>query len=559
MVARPPQNQYRTPKSGGFGGRGGIIPRDEPPAAAQELYWLAKNCNAVRLSIDTIKNYIFRNGIEFEPTYSRECLECGTRFEPDAEPEYCGVCEHGKETEALTDEEGSWYREPSDAALEQVREYLTRIDENGNTFLDAMRLYEEWLNILDDSFLICRQDYDLDDDGNIVDWTLEEMFVADSRNFRITGDPDTLNPGGEYWICIASDCRPGPSEDEQDDMYQYVAGPGQGRVYTDPGRCDRCDKQLHEVWYVATQDAGGEEPVNYYLPREVIHTSKYSAQYGYGYSPILSVTDMALLLVSQESYMRSFYEEERTPRMMVSVNTRNPDQVRRIKQVMEDKNVSQGGHHVPFVSYPGTDGKGGFQVHELSKLPSELDYENVRDEAYRRIGATFGINAAIQGNVDAGGLQNQGPAQWQVTDRAVELGQATYNEKVFPQLLDILRIECRECDGRGCGVCGDGKIHLDDWELKLAEGKEQDNLEETQVQLARVQEAMQMQQAGFEIKRRNPDGTFVFSDEPTQEPMQGGGMGGGQGGFGGGGFDARGRESFGSFGQESSAEEGGGI
>lgn len=512
MVGRPTQRQ----RYGDIDyGQQNILERDEPPAELNEIIAISQQCNAVRRSIDVLTQYIFKNGYTWEPKFSKRCRECETEFDPDREPDFCPECGHGEQADRYDLDSDDWAEEPSEQELEEAEEFFDEVDIHGNTLKDLLMMYERWLNVCDDGFLVARQDYELDEKGNILSSQVRELNVANPSYFRMVMDQDTMTPGGEFWVCLADECRPisASAEDSihESDIYNRD-GNRNARAYKEPGECENCGRKLHEVWYVSVADMTADDPTEYFLPREVIHTSKYSHTYGYGYSPIVSVLNMARLLIEQETYMRRFYDEERHPRGFMSVATNNPERVSRVKRSIEDKNVSAGGHHIPWVTHP-PDG-GDMKWISIDALPEELDYEAVRDEAYRRIAAAFGVTPPFQGSENASGLQNQGPTMWAITELAANVGQEVYNDKVFPQLLELLGVE--------------------DWELKLEPVEPNDEMNEVQVQLTRAQHAMTMQQLGFDVERRKPDGDFVFSKEPVNDPMgaQSGGRVGGMAGGG---------------------------
>lgn len=475
-----------------IGQRPQIIDRREETVSLPELYNMARECNAVRKSIQALRDYIFINGYEWEPKWSKACEACGHKFPPNSKPTYCVKCD------------GTSLRPPDHSQVAKAEEFFRSVDLNGNTLIESLKAFEEHLDTSDSGFLVLRQDYGLDKDGRIVKVDkLTEMYVADPRSFKMVAEPVSFTPGGLYFVCIKH--RPSRRIDRNG---AYTRSEGQ--VYKMPGNCPTCNGPLYDVWYVGTEPGrGSNNPMEYYIGdvltedgrriREVIHVKKFSHGYGYGYAPLISVWHMAKVLVAQERYLRTFYEEERTPRLAVFIPTRNPSSVQDAWKEAEDKNVAQGGHFIPKFTFDPADSHTGVQVHEFSKPPVEMQFLETRDEIYRRVGAAYDVAPVFHGNVDAVGLQVQGPTQWQVTTLGAKKGQWIYNEKVFPAILEAL----------GIG----------DWKLKLKEPEDKDQAEQWQTKILEAQYAMMMQQLGFPPQGRDLEGHFEFPNEPEMNPM----------------------------------------
>lgn len=539
----------------------------------EDIRHVAMNCNALRKTIDALTDYIFSNGYTFEPAFSVRCRACEHEHDAEVHPDECEKCGMDQDRWEAAGHDGAWSEEPDDDRRKRVDAWFDHVDKNQHALLETCKMFNETLEQVDDAFLVAAGvDYDLDDDGNIVDWDLMgsaegEVYVPDPVNFKLVAHPKTLEPGQRWSICLSH--RPQPSipgmRDEDARTYDAAgtaevhhpgeesaelrAGPTtQGRVY--PASQDRCThrledgsmcgKRLYDVWYVNTvpysqggASGHGHDVIEYYIgpdpetdfPGEVIHTSKYHHSYGYGHSPAYSVYNMATSLMAMERYIRDWYENQRTPRGALFFNADDVESIRGEFEQAENIYSSQGPHggaYIPKFAARNRDGGEFVKFIDFSNLPEELQFQQVRDEFYRRIGSAYGVSPVFHGNVDAIGLQNQGPTQWQVTKLAAEWGQWIFDEKVFPKLAKWL--------------------HLDDWNLELAPVDEQDDLDEMQVKLMKVNEAQQLQQMGFTVIRRAEDGEFEFSEEPDPEALEqaqggmgdgfGGMFGGGQGGMG---------------------------
>lgn len=498
--------------------QGPIIAERTQEIGLHDLYQMAQRCNAVRKSIQALRDYLFKEGYVWSPEYSKKCKSCGYKHPKDYNPDECVRCG------------GTEFLRPDPALVEDADRFFKRVDLNGHTFLEVLKLYEENLNIADDSFLVVAKDYELGVDGSIEGWQIKELHCPDTRTFKIIIDAQTQVPGGMWYICLRH--RPVTYKDPVTRQERKS-----GRVYNAPGNCVECGGRLYDVWYVSTirGTSSGANPTSaniaeYYIgdvnmpngtiAQEVIHNSKYSNTYGYGYSPIISVWDMAKTLVKMEEYTRKFYEEERTPRSAIFIPTNNPAAVRAAWKEAEDKYVSQGPGFIPKFTYDAGSSSGNrpVQYMEFSKLPQELQMIETSDYYYRRIGSAFGVAPVFHGNVDAVGMQQQGPTQWQVTVLAAQVGQSLYNDKLLPALCQQL------------GIHGE-------WDLRLVEVEEKDEAQKIQLDLMKVQEAQQKIALGLQFQGVDESGNYLFGttpqvgmgqsgmDAPPSGPRAPGGMG----------------------------------
>lgn len=527
----------------------------------EELYEVGQYCNAARKSWQTLRDYTFKKGYKWEPRYSRKCNACGYEHPAETTPEFCQRCDANSENYpkhlkvegiqeqrviqliepkpqpgmgglppptsgpngAAQPKEARWYSEPDEQQVDVAEKFFKRVDRNGHTLVEAGKMAFRHAAIADDMFIIALQDYKFHTDGSIKQSRLREIFIADPRNFKMVQDPVTQLPGGAFWICLRH--RPAPARRFSTVMtgkpaHSYSEHRLQGgQVYQQPGHCQEhgCGMKLRDVWFVSLEPNSVDKVTEYYVgpnddhPGEVIHASMYDPSYGHGFAPLVSVIDSCRLLMSQERYMRRFYDEEKTPRVVVMIPTKNASSVQAAWKSAEDKNKSQGGTYIPKFTYDPGEGAGDrkVQVLEISKLPGELQYIETREECYQRIGSAFGVQPQFHGNTQQTGLQSSGPSQFQVTTDAATLAQSMFNDKVFPALLDIMGVT--------------------DWKLLLEEVEDEDEADKTQTRILKVQEALLMQQAGYPAQERDIEGNFVYPSHPVQQQMDPFGMGGGMG------------------------------
>lgn len=492
-----------------------------------ELYRMARKCNAVRKAITSLRDHIFLNGIEWEAAFSKKCGNCAYEFDPEASPDNCKKC---GQTNLV---------EPDESEIDRAEEFFQSVDLNGHSFIEALKMHRDHLSISDNGYLVARMDYEIAADdggdpatkvtwrrGDILSRKVVELLVANPLTFRPIADRQTNIPGGRFWVCLAANHRYVTYVDPETRQKQQ-----RGTLYEHPGTCRErdCGLPLHDVWYVTLTPSyagSGSGPVagdvlEAFLKDEVSWVSEYSIGYGLGYPPMESIFNLADTLVAMERFMKAYYDEMRMPRSAGFIPTRNSAKVEEVFKDAEDKNVAQRGQHFPIFTFDPGESRVPIQVLELAKLPAEMQYLEFMDFCYRRIGMAFDVTPVMQGEMAAGGLQNQGPLQWEVSNLGARKAQAIYNNRIFPWLLKLLGVK--------------------DWKLKLKEPQDRDEMKHWNTETAKLNYAMGMQSLGFQILGRNPDGSFEYSSVPRAQMGMGMGMGfpgaGPPGGGGGAGFE----------------------
>lgn len=495
-----------------------VMPRHDT-VPLNELYYLAVHCNPIYKALQTIRDYLMKEGYKWVKRYSAKCLDCGFEHPTSHEPQACESCG----STAL--------HEPEESRMREVDEFFQSCDFNDNQFMEIMKMFEWHLDISNTGYLVVGKEYKGFDQetGNPNLWKVRDLHVPDPRNFHRVMDTRNQKPGGKWWICIGKhpttgeSCRPGSFVDRNGQDVK------RGRVYSQPGRCDDCHGRLFEVWFVAskapvytgTNQLNEDSIAQYYLGpirledgsvlREVISTNKYLISYEYGDSPMVAVYKLAITLLSMENYNYTFYHEERAPRILLSVQTNNPEGIKNVWETIQDRQVGQGGHHIPLITHdPGNSGANRpMQVLEISKTPQELGMLDVNKWFYTCIASAFGVTPLFLGINTNSGMQSQGPTQWQVQTLTAEIGQNIYNQKVFPQLLEQFG------------------LHKEGWKLILVRPEERIDAQQTELRLQKMEEAIGLQGLGFEVLSRDHNGDYKFSTRPTQPTDMGGGMDGG--------------------------------
>jgi SPP1 gp7 family putative phage head morphogenesis protein len=446
---------------------GAIIPNYATDLQKKDMQHLAKVCSVYRQVVSSLQWELFRRGAEFEPRFTKKCVnvECEKEFDYDAER--CDLC-------------NSLTRKPNYAEIKTVKSFVEKVNENGDTLIDVCRQLEFDLNVLDDAFLGIAKEYYFDEEGNIQGGVITEAFRIDPASIFIIADK-TLRMGRNW------------------DGKRMMICPVHRKPLLEKDICPTCGKKTHPAYY-KTRTMNGIEEL-FYMSDEIIHVSKFSPSLTYGYPPFLSLYQKVMIELNMDWYVRSSYEKGRPPNGWLFVKTKNiPSLQKAVDWVIEK--TKRNPHFVYPLGIDSQDNKGPFvNFVNLMNSMQEMQATEFRNMIKREIGALFGVMPLFQGDISAGGGLNNEGLQVTVTNRAVEVGQGIYNEKVFPRLLEMFGVK--------------------DYKYELQPSEEKDEMAELQRFQLEIQNASMMRQMGFEVEL-NDEGGFEFSGQAA--PMQQGGL-----------------------------------
>ncbi len=435
---------------------GAIIPNWATNLTIQDMYNLARISSVYRQVISSLQWEIFRRGAEFRPKFVRKCSneECGKEF--DYEAEICDEC-------------GAPTRKPDYSQIKDLEKRFKQINENKQSLIDVCKQCEIDLDIVDNAYFIIAKEYAFNENGEIIGGKIKEILRGDPAVMRILAD------------------RYGRLGRDESGRKLYVCPVHRERVSRTPGYCS-CGKRLYQAFYVAKNQAGKNI---YYLEDEVIHVSKFSPSLTYGYPPLLTLYQKIMIELNMDWYVMKSYDKGRSPNGWLFVKTQNVDSLRKMIEFVLEKTKKNPHTIIPI----GVDSQAGGSFAEfidLMKPLSEMQAIEFRNVIKREIGALFGVMPLFQADIStSGGLNNEG-LQITVTNRAIETGQAIYNEKVFPEIL------------RQFGVT--------DFEYVLLPSEEQDEMAELQREAQKIQNARMMLDMGFDVEL-DEYGEFKFSGE----------------------------------------------
>ena len=489
------------------------------------IYELADNIDALRIPIETLNREMFKNGFEIVERFKYKCSNCSKEFK------YKPIEEKELKARSALESQGSISQEDqmeSDTTSEaqagdklqcdtcgsndllrpipehrKVLEKLINTPINGNnqTIEDVSRMLERDLEIADNAYMLLLKNYNLDDDTGDINWDnteIKECLRIDPPQVAMIADSDGRigydDKRNKVWVC--------PRFEHRD------------RRLTED-RCDRCGaealKAICEVNSVYSIGIPQPKRVVYGEGEIIWRAGKYRPALIYGYSPIYSVWSKAMSLSHMDEYIRKYFDKMRPPRGMLVIASRNYETFRKSWDLLEQKATEDPYMIHPLLVESDKTGKNLAQWLDFTGSLKELEFIAVRKELRMIIGAIYGVLPLYYGEMPSGWSQEG--LQVTITNRAVKWGQDILYKSFFKKIGEILGVN--------------------DWDLKLKAGEENDKLMELQTDAAELANMQQLQAMGFEVARTHT-GDFKVSKDPvfsTREmlEMQ---MGGGQGQIG---------------------------
>lgn len=415
------------------------------------IYDLAMNSDVVRTVINAIKEGIFRRGFAI-----REIKEL-----------------------------------PDTIQKQALEGLIKRANKNGQSLKQVLKQFEQDLDILDNAYLLIAKDYFFDGNGEILDkltYPTEIIRVHPIKMRKIADREGRIgyDEGGKRLYLSMTDRSKIYNEDTAKQM----------NFIDDGGR------KLQVACYRGELYNGG---YIYYIQEEVLHDSKYNPSLLYGYSPILSCWMKVYTLMMQDRYIMLAYQKGRPPRGILAVSTTNYKSVEKAWE-----NLLQKTREDPHAIYPlliennQKSAKGTVEWINLLNNLKEMEYIESRNEMRRVIGALYKVMPMFGGDIQQSGGLNNESLQLTVTNDALEEGQETYNEKVFPFILKAFGIT--------------------DYEMILEEPEEKDEIEEQRKLEIKIGNAVKMVGMGFSAEWNEEEMEFTYSKDQVNPPTEAGGQ-----------------------------------
>jgi len=485
------------------------------------IYELADNIDALRIPIETLNREMFKNGFEIVERFKYKCSNCSKEFQYKPVKETELKARSAIEGEGAIAQEEQMSNDTSDEAqrgdilecdtcgskdllrpIPEHRKVLEKlinepINGNNQTIEDVSRMLERDLEIADNAYMLLLKNYNLDDNTGDINWDnteIKECLRIDPPQVAMIADSDGRigydDKRNKVWVC--------PRFEHRD-----------RRLTTD--RCDRCGaealKAICEVNSVYSIGIPQPKRVVYGEGEIIWRAGKYRPALIYGYSPIYSVWSKAMSLSHMDEYIRKYFDKMRPPRGMLVIASRNYETFRKSWDLLEQKATEDPYMIHPLLVESDKTGKNLAQWLDFTGSLKELEFIAVRKELRMIIGAIYGVLPLYYGEMPSGWSQEG--LQVTITNRAVKWGQDILYKSFFKKIGEILGVN--------------------DWDLKLKAGEENDKLMELQTDAAELANMQQLQAMGFEVARTHT-GDFKVSKDPvfsTREMLEMS-MGGGQ-------------------------------
>jgi DNA-directed RNA polymerase subunit RPC12/RpoP len=449
---------------------------------------------------------MFKNGFEIVERFKYKCSNCSKEFtyKPIQEKELkARAATEGKG--AIAQEEQMESETTSEAQLgdklqcdtcgstdlkrpipehRKILEKLINEPVNGNnqTIEDVARMLERDLEIADNAYMLLLKNYNLDDSTGDINWDnteIKECLRIDPPQVAMIADSDGRigydDKRNKVWVC--------PRFEHRD-----------RRLTTD--RCERCGaealKAICEVNSVYSIGIPQPKRVVYGEGEIIWRAGKYRPALIYGYSPIYAVWSKAMSLSHMDEYIRKYFDKMRPPRGMLVIASRNYETFRKSWDLLEQKAIEDPYMIHPLLVESDKTGKNLAQWLDFTGSLKELEFIAVRKELRMIIGAIYGVLPLYYGEMPSGWSQEG--LQVTITNRAVKWGQDILYKSFFKKIGEILGVN--------------------DWDLKLKAGEENDKLMELQTDAAELANMQQLQAMGFEVSRTHT-GDFKVSKDPV--------------------------------------------
>jgi hypothetical protein len=423
------------------------------------LYAIVQHSTIVRTCITQLKQEIFRRGYIWEKAFEARCLDCKKTH--DRAVIACARCDSTN------------LEKPNPKQLEYAEKFLEGyVNSSEQMFIDVLKELENDLNIMDDAYIVFVKEYYIDGNGKIRMHRIKEVYRGDPVSIHIYADEEGVR-GTRGFTCIHH------REMLADEPHE---------------RCESCGGAMFPVYYI--NRAKGTD--QHFIKGEILHFSKYDPSRLYGLSPILTLYNNIMTLLSMENYVNSSYTKSRMPRGLLAVQTRNMESMMSFWKGVKER-MEQDPHYIPIMGIEAENGKGSIEWIKFMDSLKEMDYMSVKDDLRDRISAFYGVSKIFMADsTTSGGLNNEG-MQILVTNRAVGMAQNVYNNYVFPFV--------------------QSQFGITDWILKLPPSEEEDEIAVLRKREIEVQIAASIKNLGFEVEM-DEDGNFTFDKpEPKEQGM----------------------------------------
>jgi uncharacterized OB-fold protein len=408
----------------------------------------------------------FRNGLTIVRKFVCKCTVCGTEYQTQVER--CQVC--GSDS----------LRPPDIGEYNKIKEWLEDVNLNDQSLVEVLKEIDEDLNIVDNAFLCVLKEYYFDENGRLVGAKPLEVLRAppDKTQFIMDklGRFARTDDGQIVMFCL------------QHRTKYHLVKPEKA----EDARCPECGKQMFPAYYRVWRGTVGKEAV-YYTNGEMLHIKKFTQGIGYGMPPVYAVWMKLMILLKQDYFILTAYHLQRPPKGILVLRGNRESIEKAWRRMMDEARTNP--HMIyPLVVEPSRETRQVMEWLDLTLRSEDINFIEFREELRRTVGALWGVMPIFTGEAGGYGLANEG-LQVVVTNRAVEMEQTLFNEKVLPWL-------CRALGFR-------------DWEIQLIPSEARDVVARLQREQLRIQNAQAMQGLGYKpVAYIGEDGLDFYYVEP---------------------------------------------
>lgn len=426
----------------------------------------------LRTVIRALVGETFRNGLTIARKFVSKCTVCGTEY--STKVSRCDVC--GSDS----------LRSPDPAQYHFLKKWMEDVNFNDQSLIEVLKEIDEDLNITDNAFLVVLKEYYFNEEGELVGAKPLEVLRAPPDKVHLVMDRlgryGRLDDGRIALFCLEHRSR-------------YVAvNPDD----VEKQRCPVCGKKMFPAYFRVWRGMQGKESI-FYTNGEVLHIKKFTQGIGFGLPPIYSVWMKLMILMKQDFFIMTAYHLQRPPKGLLVLRGNRESIEKAWRRMMDEARVNP--HMIyPLVVEPDKDVKQIMEWLDLTIRSDDINFTQFRDEIRRTIGALWGVMPIFTGEPGGYGLGNEG-LQIVVTNRAVEMEQTIFNEKILPWLT------------RTIGVT--------DWEIQLIPNEARDMVGRLQREELRIRIAQEMMQLGYKpVAYIGEDGIdFYFVEPETGEEI----------------------------------------
>jgi len=408
----------------------------------------------------------FRNGVTISRNFVVKCTVCGTEYQTHVHR--CEIC--GSDS----------LRKPDLGQYNQIKSWIEDVNLNDQSLIEVLKEIDEDLNIVDNAFLCVLKEYYFSKDGRLLGAKPIEVLRSppDKTQFIMDklGRFARTDEGNLVMFCLQHRTK-----------YHVVK-----HEEAKNARCPECGKQMFPAYYRVWRGTVGKEAV-YYTNGEMIHVKKFTQGVGYGMPPVFAVWMKLMILLKQDFFVMTAYHLQRPPKGLLVLRGNRESIEKAWRRMMDEARTNP--HMIyPLVVEPSKDTKQVMEWLDLTLRSEDIDFTGFRDEIRRTVGALWGVMPIFTGEPGGFGLANEG-LQVVVTNRAVEMEQTLFNEKVLPWL-------CKSLGFR-------------DWTIQLVPSEARDIVGRLQREQLRIQNASAMASLGYKpIAYIGEDGLDFYYVEP---------------------------------------------